>query len=339
MQLDELIIKLCSLSGPSGSEDGIAPAVCELLAPLTDELRTDPMGNVIAVRKSGLKDARKLLLDAHMDEIGFIITGAEEGFLRFDTIGGVDSRMLPTREIKVLTEPPIYGIIDTMPPHVLSPDESDKATPVDKLVIDIGMTQEDAQAAVPAGTPAVYAVGCERLGATCIAGKALDDRACVAILIRIMELLRDRDIAYDIYCLVSTQEELGMRGAVTAAFGTAPDRAIVLDATHASTPDEKSDKTFALGKGPAIAVGPNLNRELVQKITALADKLDIPYQTEVLSGNSGTNAWPIQISREGVATALISLPVRYMHTPVEVADIADAEEMAKLVCELIAGGE
>ena len=155
---------LSGQTSPSGFEGPAAQAARELLEPLMDEVWIDRLGNVIGVRRCGRKDAPRLLLDAHLDEIGLIVTGVENGFLRFRSIGGVDPRMLPDRELTILTNPPIFGVVACMPPHVLKKGDSDKALPLDKLFIDIGMSQDEAEKAVPVGTPIVYRGSCFPLG-------------------------------------------------------------------------------------------------------------------------------------------------------------------------------
>ena len=168
-----------------------------------------------------------------------------------------------------------------------------------------------------------------------LCGKALDDRSCVAILLKTMEALADKDLSVDLCCLISTQEELGTRGATVGAFSAAPDYAIALDVTFASTPDTKKSQTMELRKGAAIGVGPNMHRALTQELIALAKEKDIPCQLEIMGGRSGTDGWPIQVSREGVATLVVSLPIRCMHTPVETMDLADAESVVALLTAFI----
>ncbi|MGI5936855.1 MAG: M42 family metallopeptidase [Oscillospiraceae bacterium] len=333
MNLTEMIKALCSLAAPSGFEDQARKLVRELLEPYVDEMREDPMGNLIAVKKCGKPDAKRLMLDAHMDEVGLIVTGIEKGFLRFATLGGIDPRMLPAREVRSLTEEPVVGVIDTMPPHALAPEEMDKAIETDNLFIDVGMSQEQAAARIPLGTAAVFAGGCETLGSSMLCGKALDDRACVAIIIKTMENLKDRDLNLDLYCLISTQEEVGTRGAITGTYSIRPDYAIAVDVTHAHTPDAKKEKTLPMGKGAAIGVGPNMNRFVTELLIETAKDKSIPYQVEVLPSSSGTDGWVIQISRSGVPTGLVSLPVKYMHSPVEMMNVDDAEAIVRLLTE------
>lgn len=331
----QLAIQLGSALGPSGSEDAARELAAEYLRPYVDEIRTDVMGNIIALRRCGRTGARRLLLCAHMDEIGFVVTGHEKGYLRFDCLGGVDARMLPGCELRVLAPEPLYGVVDVMPVHALTKSEQDKALPADKLYIDVGLSQEQAVERVPLGTPAVYGGGVQRLGAELLCGKSMDDRSCVAIIIKTMEALSGAEPDVDICCLISTQEELGTRGAITGAWGVQPDYAIVLDVTHGETPDAPKHKTFKLGGGAAIGVGPNFNRRLTDAIIDTAKACGLDYQLEVIAGSSGTDAWPIQVSRAGVATALVSLPLKYMHSPVETLKISDAENMTELLTQFI----
>ena len=335
MELKELTIELCSLAGPSGFETAVYDYIADYVRPFADEVRTDALGNLMAVKRCGKPGAKTVLLDAHMDEIGLIVTAVEDGFLKFATLGGVDPRMLPAREVKVLTEPPLFGVIDTMPVHVLKDEDMDKSVPADKLTIDVGLSQEEAERLIPPGTPAVFAAGCEELGRGRLCGKALDDRSCAAILLKAFEDLSSRDLPADVALLISTQEEVGGRGAMTGAWNIAPDYAVVVDVTHAKTPDAK-DVTTDLGKGAAIGIGPNMNRAMTKRLFELAAAREIPCQPEVCPGRSGTNAEEIQVSRAGVATALISLPIKYMHPPLETALTADMESVRRLIVAYVA---
>lgn len=330
MTLVELTKYLCSLAGPSGFEEPVCKWLTEYARPFADEIKTDVMGNFLAVKRCGKPGAKSLLLDAHMDEVGLIVTAVEEGFLRFECIGGIDHRMLPAREVRVLTDPPLYGIVNTMPPHVLPPDEMGNTIPADKLRIDIGMSQESAEKAVLPGTPVVYAGGCEELGGSQLCGKAMDDRSCAAIILKAFEDLSGKELPVDVYCLISSQEEVGGRGAMVAAWNTEPDYAIVVDVTHAKTPDGKDVITDS-GKGVAIGIGPNMNRAMTMELFRLAKEREIPFQTEVCPSHSGTNAEEIQVSRQGVATAVLSLPLKYMHTPLETARVEDMEAIRQLI--------
>lgn len=335
MTLKEITEKLSAMYGPTSFEKPVTDWLKTLTEPYCDEAYTDVMGNLIAVRKCGKANAPKILVDAHVDEIGMIVTGIEKGFLRFATLGGVDPRILPALQVKLLTDPPISGIIDSMPPHALTADEMEKPFALDKLTIDIGMSQEEAESCVALGTPVVFDVEPVMLGEHRLCGKSLDDRACAAIICKIMENLADEQVNVDLYYMFSVQEEVGARGSQTGVFGIAPDYAIVMDVNFAKSPDSNGYDQMDMGGGPAIAVGPNMNHRMSSALIALAKELDMPYQVDVIRGGSGTNAVPIQISRGGVATALISLPLKYMHTPHEVMDLRDGENIVKLVTEYI----
>lgn len=334
MELFETLQSLCSLSGPSGRIGAVAKAAAELLAPLVDEVSVDRVGSVTGVRRCGKENAKKLLLDAHLDEVGFMITGHEDGFLRFCT-AGIDPRILPGREVRLMTQQEGFGVIAAKPPHVLAKGEQDKAQSVDDLRIDVGLNQEEAQKRYPIGTAAVYREGCSRLMGERVTGKALDDRSCFCMLLRTMELLKDEELDMDIYVLGSEREETGGEGAMTAAWRIHPDYAVAVDVTFATQPDVSEDKGFPLGGGAVIGVGPNLARWMTELMKQTAKENDMPVRLEVMSGNTGTNAWEIQTAREGVATQLLSLPLRYMHTPVEVMDLRDIEQGAQLLAAFI----
>lgn len=337
MDYEGILSRLCALPGPSGFEGLVAQAAADLLRPLMDDVVIDKMGTVIGVRRCGREGAPKLLLDAHLDEIGFIITGHEDGYLRFAPLGGVDPRMLPDRELTILTQPLIYGVVACLPPHIQSADDMNKAQAIKDMYLDIGMSQDDAQRLVPVGTPAVYRTGCTPLGKDLLCGKALDDRACFAILVDTLEQLRDDALDVDLYVLGSTQEETHSTGAITAAYGIVPDLCIAVDVTHGDSPDASKDKTFKLGGGPVIGIGPNCTKWMAKRLQSKGKELELDCPLEVMSGHSGTNGWDLQISREGVATAVLSLPLRYMHTPVETVHRKDLTDTARLLAAFIRG--
>ena len=318
--------RLCTCTAPSGFEGPAAAVAAELLRPLVDEVSIDRMGNVLGVRRSKTPGAPKLLLDAHLDEIGLIVTGVEDGFLRFRSIGGVDPRMLPGRELVVLTDPPLRGLVACP-----AGGDEDKSVPLSELYVDVGLSQKEAERAIPVGTPMVYRAGCFPLGEDQMCGKSMDDRACFVTLLRAAELLRDKELDVELHIMGSTREEVSGAGAVVGTWAVAPDFCVAVDVTHGKTPDGPADKTFDLGGGPAIGVGPNMTRWMTERMIAKAKEHGIPYQMEIMSGHTGTNGWEMQISREGVATSVLSLPLKYMHTPVETLSLADMEGVAQLL--------
>ncbi len=335
MNYDKTLAQLCSLHAPSGFEGEAAQAAAELLRPLVDEVSIDRMGSVIGVRRCGVEHAPKLLLDAHLDEIGFIITGHKNGYLKFAALGGVDPRMLPNRELTIMTKPPVHGVVACLPPHTQSKEDMDRSQPIQELWIDVGLSQEAAVKRIPIGTPAVYRTGCIPLGKDLLCGKALDDRSCFSILLDTAERLKSVPLDVDLYILGSTNEEIHSTGAIAATYGIAPDLCVAVDVTHGDSPDAPKEETFQIGGGPVIGMGPNCTRWMTKRLFRKAEELNMKVQTEVMAGNTGTNGWPMQVIREGIATALVSLPLRYMHTPVEAVSRSDMEETAALLAAFI----
>ena len=232
-----------------------------------------------------------------------------------------------------MTKPPVLGVVACLPPHIQTRDDMEKSVPISQLYIDVGLTQEQAEKQIPVGTPITFRGSCFAMGQELLCGKAMDDRACFAILLDAVEKLKETELDVDLYILGSTQEETSSAGAITAAYGIVPDFCVAVDVTHGATPDAKKEKTFPLGDGPVIGVGPNCVKWMSDRLEKAAEKLEIPVQIEVMAGHTGTNAWPVQISREGVATAVLSLPLRYMHSPIEVCSRADLENTARLLAE------
>lgn len=332
MEIYEVLKELCELPGPAGFEEQVTAHVKTLLDPYMDETWIDVLGNVIGVRRCGKENARKLLFDAHIDEIGFIVTGVEEGFLRFSGLGGFDARVIPASGVQIQTEPPIYGVISVLPPHILKPEDTEKNFKIEDLLIDIGQTQDEAVKLVTPGTHGVAAYGVRRIGEGLVCGKAMDDRAGFVAILRALELLKDTKLDVDLYVLASVQEEVGVRGATTGSYAIEPDYCIVVEGDHAKTPDSKqSEASMVIGDGVVIARGPNMNPALTEMIIGLAKDNDIKYQINVYPRMSGTNARAIQISREGVATALLGLPLKYMHSVNELISLEDLEKTAQLL--------
>ena len=330
MDMRQTLEGLCGCTAPSGFESPAVQAAREFLAPFVDETWIDRMGNLLGVRRCGREGAKKVLLDAHLDEIGLMVTGAEEGFLRFRTIGGVDPRMLPGRELTILTEPPMVGIVAAPGPHQA---DTDKSIPITELVVDAGLTQAQAEELI--GTPMVYRGSCFPLGEGQMCGKAMDDRSCFATLLRCMELLKDRELDVDVYVMGSTREEVSGAGATVGTWAVRPDCCVAVDVTHGRTPDGPADKTFVLGGGPAVGVGPNMTRWMTKRLLDKAVERKIPCQQEIMSGHTGTNGWEMQISREGVATAVLSVPLKYMHSPIETLSLDDLEHTAALLAAFV----
>ena len=328
--MEEILRALCGVGAPSGFERPAVLAARELLEPLVDEIWIDRLGSLVGVRRCGKPGAKKLLLDAHLDEVGLVVTGIKDGFLRFKA-NGVDVRMLPDREVTILTQPPILGVVACLPPHVLSAEEREKAPEIKDLYVDTGLSQEEAERRIPVGTPMVYRTDFTVLGERQLCAKAMDDRACFAALLRTAELLRDQELDMDLYIVGSVCEETGGVGARVLAQGLSPDFCVAVDVTHGKTPDSPKEGAFVMGSGPVVGLGPNMARWMVRRLLDEAEKLGLAVQKEVMEGSSGTNGWELQIANEGIATAVLSVPLKYMHTPVEVVEPGDIEATARLL--------
>ena len=329
MDMKEALLALSACAGPSGAEHGVYETAKNLLSPYVGSVTKDVSGNLIGIRRAGKRAADCILLDAHLDEVGLLVTDHERGLLKFTSIG-TDPRILPGLTVQVCTQPPIFGVVSAE-----LDNEEDKAVDPDKLRIDCGLSEEEAVARVPIGTRVVYHTDAFSLGERAVCGKSLDDRACFVILCRVMELLRDEELPMDICVIGSVQEEYTAVGAKTAAYNMMPTEAIVTDVSFAETPDTPKLDSSPLGSGPMIGVGPILSRRMSKRLIDLAKQHDIPFTREILPGRTGTNADEIQISREGAAVCTVSLPLRYMHTPYEVVDLDDMEHCAQLLAHYI----
>ena len=331
MDIQTSLKTLCSVGAPSGFERPAALAAKAMLEELMDEAWIDRLGNAIGVRRCGKPNAKKLLLDAHLDEIGLVVTGIKNGFLKFSTIGGVDPRMLPDRELTILTDPPLFGVVACLPPHVLSVEDREKAPPIEEYYVDTGLSQEEAQARIPIGTPMVFRDTFTKLGESQLCSKAMDDRACFVTLLRAAELLKDKELDVDLYIMGSTREEVSGAGAIVGTRTIDPDFCVAVDVTHGKTPDSSRERASVIGGGPAVGIGPNMTRWMTQRMFQKAEAEGIEVQKEVMAGHTGTNGWHMQICNEGIATSVVSLPLKYMHTPVEVLEISDIENVARLL--------
>ena len=332
MDILSVINKLSEHPSPSGFELSASVRCANLMSRFLDSTDPDKLGNVYGIRKCGKRKAKCLLLDAHIDEIGLIVTGMHDGFLTFSTLGGVDPRILPAGEVTVLSDPPRCGIITASPPHLQTAKEMENSLSIDDLYIDIGEIPDEG---IAIGTPVVFNSQPVKLRENYISARALDDRASLAAILRAIEMLKGKKLTFDIVVSATVQEEVGCRGATVAGYAINPDWAVVVDVTHATTPGADKSSTFDAGSGVCIGVGPNMTRRMSDALTSVAKDKKIPHTIEVCSGNSGTNAWSLQTVREGIATGLLSIPLKYMHTPVETVKKNDIEATAKLIYEFV----
>ncbi|MEM3824492.1 MAG: M42 family metallopeptidase [Candidatus Bathyarchaeia archaeon] len=335
MTVVETLEKLSNACGIAGREEEVRKIVKELLKPHVDEILEDKLGNVIGVKKGG-KNAPKVMLAAHMDEIGlFVKTISKEGFLQFTKIGGIDDRILLAQKVIVHTEKgPLHGIIGSKPPHIQKEEERKKVLTYDELFIDVGAeNQEEAkEMGVRIGDPASFDIKFAKIGNDVAIGKAFDDRVGCTIMIEAMKMLKQTECT--VYAVGTVQEEVGLRGATVAAFGIYPDVGIALDVTVAGdVPGVKEvEAPVKMRKGPAIEIadmGLITHPKVLRLLVEAAEQNNIPYQLETgLPGS--TDAARIALTREGVPSGVISVPTRYIHSPASMVSFKDMENTVKL---------
>jgi len=333
-----LLALLSNAFGVSGFEDDARSVVRSYVEGYADEVRTDALGNLIATRRG--REGFTLMLDAHLDEVGVIISHVEEdGFLRFMPIGGWDPRVLLAQAVTVRTRSGalVRGVIGAVPPHLLRPEDREKPVLLDSLYIDVAAPSAGAvaQRGIRIGDPAVPGHACEALGEEWILGKALDDRAGCAVLIKVLEAVAGERLDLTLVCNFAIGEETGLRGARTAAYQIRPDLALALEGTVAADtpgvlPQRQPTRT---GGGPALTIAdPTIivRPHVVRALEQLAERHAIPYQFKrPMSG--GTDAGAIHQSRGGVPTGVVSLPCRYIHSPIGMLRLDDFEHTVHLV--------
>ncbi len=273
-----------------------------------------------------------------MDRIGLIVSEITDGgFLKFKALGGADERTLFASEVYVLGKTRVYGVIGALPPHLKGQGKDSENVKTENMTIDTGLSREELEKCISVGDPILIRSEYCALLEGRVSVAALDNRAGISAVLQTAEKLCGKDLEYNIKIAFSVGEELGLLGARTLDCSDA-DLCIVVDVTHAQTPDAKTEATFPLGSGAVICRGPNLDFDITNNLIKFAENQGIPHSIEVASGNTGTNAWVIQTLDMGIRCALISIPVRYMHTSVETADTGDIETAAKLIADFLEGG-
>ena len=328
METKELLKCLVDPVSIAGSEQSVGEVIKKLLAENgCENIRTDRMGNIIGEYKCGKENAPRLMLEAHMDEIGLMVSAvSDEGSLLFVPIGGFDQKVLPGSEVTVHSESgDIYGIIGAKPPHLIT--DRSKAVKMQDMSVDIGLSKEETLKRVKIGDLISFNTYFTLLEGA-VAGRCFDDRAGVCAIIKALEYVKALKIECDIICAITVQEELGMRGARVICESAKCDAAICIDAGFGTSAN--SSEGFDLGSGVVVSVGPNLHPKLNKIIFDAASEYKIDITTDVENGNTGTNAWEVQVAGLGVPVALLSFPLRYMHSTYEVIDITDIEAIAQL---------
>jgi endoglucanase len=335
----EFLKKLISLSGISGYEDPVREAIADAWQPLVDELHTNPIGSLHGLKKGrGEEPRRRILLMAHMDAIGMMVTRTVGGFIQINEARPIDPRVLPGQPVIIHGRREIPGVIVQPPASLLPPSHGkEELVGMSYLFIDTGLPAGEVDRLVRAGDPVSFAQPPLELSENILAGRSLDDRASVAALTSCLEELQSLPHSWDVWAVASVQEEETLAGAYTSTFSIRPDLAVAIDVTFGKGPGSPNDyRTFPLGKGPTIGWGANIHPGLYQAFKDLAEKLEIPYAVELMPKSSGTDAVAMQVNAEGIPTMVLGIPARYLHTPVEMVSMNDIQACGHLMAEFVA---
>ncbi len=325
MNTVELIKNLVKYPAVSGNEKDLINYLKEILSNY-GTVETDSMNNVICTFGNGYH----VLLDAHIDEIGFVVTSVtDDGFLKLGAVGGIDNRMLLGSEVTVWGKQKVNGIISTLPPHLQKSSDEKKAPDLNEVSVDIGMNKEDALKVISLGDRVTFKRKFNVLLNNQISSNCLDDRAGVAAVINSLDELKKLPVKVTV--LSSTQEEVGTRGAKIGPYAKNIDECIAVDVSFGYTPGCDKEDCGEIGKGVMIGYSPILDRENSNVLKNVALECNIPFQQEIMSGRTGTNADVISVCENGIKCSLLSIPLKYMHTPVEVVKVDDVNSVSDLI--------
>ena len=339
LDLKSFLKNMISLPGLSGYEDPIRALISDTWHPLVDELSVSKLGSLHGLQRgTGPEPRPRILLAAHMDAIGLMATRiTPDGLIYFTEIGGIDPRILPSTPVMVHGRSPLPGIV-AQPPDKLLPAAA-KNNPVEMayLFVDTGLPGEEVRRMVRPGDLISFATEPLELGSDWLAGHSHDNRASVAALTACLQELRGLQHAWDVYAVATVQEEETLGGAITSPYEIRPAIAVAVDVTFAKGPGVSDYRGQGLGKGVALGWGPNTHPYIFDGFKATAEKLDLPFQLEVYPRYSGTDAMGMQLVAEGIPSMVLSIPLRYMHTPVEIISLRDIERAGRLLAQYIAG--
>lgn len=330
---------LISVSGLSGYETPVAKLIEEKWRTLVDETSVSRVGSLHGLKIGSGKSPRpSVMIATHMDAIGMMVSSIEDGFLHITNIGGVDIRVLPGADVTVHASSgeELPAIIAMPPARFLPGNEGNGVVAIKHLLVDTGLTQREVEQKVRVGDLVSFANEPLELAGEVISGHTLDNRASVAALTVCLEELQGKDHVWDVWAVATVQEETSYLGGYSSAFQLRPDIAIAVDGTFAKGPGANDWQTHPMGKGVGICMGPNMHPYLHRKLTELADNLEIPWFLDVTPKHSGTDAYPMQTTMEGIPTALVEYPLRYMHTTVESVAVKDIQRAGRLLAEFIA---
>ena len=341
MDTFKILQTLSETPGPSGFEQPVADAIREIWEPYVDEFDSDLVGSLVGVKKGeGEAPRGNLLLAAHMDEIGLIVSQIDEhngqGFIRVERLGGVDNRHLYGQLVTVHGKRDLSGVLGALPSPMLPEKKRDKAFDYEALVVDTGLPIDELKTLVDIGDPISFRQPLHKLQGKRVAGKALDNRASVTAVTACLDYLTQRKHTWDVTAVATSQEETRLLGAYTSAHSRRPDIAIAIDVTFGKGPGASGPGTFELGSGPVLEIGPNVHPGMYKALQDAAEALEMSVSVGTHSRASGTDAYGLQVARSGLPTGLVSIPLRYMHTMVESIDLVDVERVGRLLGEFAA---
>lgn len=333
LDIKNTLKEVTSMVNIGNYDNGLSTYLCDILRKYSNDVYVKN-GNVIANFGNREENKPHVLLDAHIDQIGMIVTYiTDDGFIKFDSVGGLDRRLLPAQEVTIHGTKDILGVIATLPPHLKS-NPKEVAT-VDELCIDTGYSKSELEQIVSLGDYITFRKSFLSLVDDRVTSKSLDDRSGIVSILKIVDILENQKLNCSYTVMFSAQEEIGERGALIGAYDINPTHAIAIDVSFGLTADEKPNKCGTLGKGAMIGFAPILDRETSKLMVNIANENNIPYQIEVMNGETGTNADRFSVTRNGVKTVTISIPLKYMHTPNEIISLKDIEYTANLVAEYL----
>ena len=335
--IHDLLKEMIAAPGLSGYEAPVRSIIESAWRPLTDELSVTRLGSLHGLRRGSLPEPRPgLLLAAHMDAIGMMVTSIVEGFLHLTGIGGLDARVLPGQPVTVHGRQALPGVIVQPADHLLPHEFEGKPVPLEHLLVDTGLLPAQVQRLVRPGDLVSFAQPPIELGEDTMAGHTMDNRTSVAAVTACLQELQGRKLAWDVWAVATTQEEVTLGGAATSGFALRPSLAVAIDVTFAASPGSSGYRTFPLGKGITLGWGSNIHPKLHKLFAELADRLEIPWKLETMPRYSGTDAMALQVAAEGIPSMVIGIPLRYMHTPVEMVAFKDILRVGRLLAEFAA---
>ena len=336
-ELIPFLKEMLSAPGLSGFESPIRAIIKEAWAPLTDELTVSKIGSLHGLKKGqGSEPRKRVLISAHMDAIGMMVTHIQDGLIRITEIGGIDHRILPGQPVTVHGRKDLPGVVIQPPGHLLPDAVGDGPVEMQYLLVDVGLRSKDVNDLVRVGDTVSYAQEPLELTGEALAGHTLDNRVSVAAVTLCLDALQSRTHDWDVWAVASAQEEETLGGAFTSPFDIRPDIAIVIDVCFAKGPGSNDWQSLPFGGGVGLGYGPNIHPALFEAFQKKAKALEIPTNKDLMPKMSGTDAMAVQIVAEGIPCAVLGIPLRYMHTPVETVSLKDIRRAGRLMAEFIA---